>query len=277
MDRTSTREGIAPRDIVFECGMAAQGIVEATPANLRALREKPGGATSPPLPPRFLRHADEQTVVGLVAVLRAVGEPALRGQSFEEWGVLAAPQFPGRLVGAAALTKFARDGAATVSPHIIPQHSLHSLSGAVSIVLGLHGPNFGVGGGHEALAEAFTAALTFLDHATLPGLWLVLTGWDPEPVPDCTGWTTSESVCRGVALALVPDASQGRMLRLTALRSPCAGEDSSGIPPALTLAGLIDRLATSSDKRPEPAWSFALCWGAQIDQITSPTGQPKAA
>jgi hypothetical protein len=197
-------------------------------------------------------------------VLRAIGGPALRDEPFDEWGVLAAPQFPGRLVGAAAFNKFARDGAATVSPHVIPQHSLHSLSGAVSVVLGLHGPNFGVGGGPEGLAEAFTAALTFLDHDTLPGLWLVLTGWDPEPVPDGTGSTSSESVCRGVALALVPGASQRRMLRLTTLQSPCAGEDPNGNPAAFTLAGLIARLATSADEQPGLPWSFRLRWGAQI-------------
>jgi hypothetical protein len=229
------------------------------------------------VPLRFLRNADEQTVVGVAAVLRAIGDPALRDQRFAEWGVLAAPQFPGRLVGAAAFSKFQREGAATVSPHIIPQHSLHSLSGAVSVVLGMHGPNFGVGGGPEAMAEAFTAALTFLDHDTLAGLWLVLTGWDPEPVPDGSGSTSSESVCRGVALALVPAASQRRMLRLTTLPLPCAGQDPTGIPAALTLAGLIDRLATSTDEQPGIPWSFRLCWGGQIEQINSAMRQRKAA
>ena len=243
------------------------GAVEATLDGLRTLREEPGGAAHRPIPPRFLRHADEQTVVGLAAVLRAMEDPALQNRDYSDWGVLAAPQFPGRIVGLTAFDKFDREGAAAVSPHIIPQHSLHSVSGAISIALALHGSSFGVGGGADGLAEGITAALTFLDRDTMPGLWLVLTAWDPEPVPDRPDWATAEPICRGVALALVPYAGEERLLRLTS-GSPCrlAG-DRADLPPVLTLAGLVARLATGADRQP---WSLSLDWGGRIEPAHQP-------
>lgn len=149
-DRFSSIVAESP-EMTSACSLIAAGVAAATLAELPALRECPGGPQGPRIPPRFLRHADEQTVVGLTAVLRAMGDSSLAGQRYDEWGVIAAPVFPGRLGGAATFTKYREGGPAAISPHIIPQHSLHSVAGAVSIALGLHGPNFGIGGGPEAL------------------------------------------------------------------------------------------------------------------------------
>ena len=44
----------------FECTVAAYATVDAPLESIPALRENPGSASSPPLPPRFLRYADEQ-------------------------------------------------------------------------------------------------------------------------------------------------------------------------------------------------------------------------
>lgn len=272
MDRIAVPQS-ASRATVFQCGLAAHGVVEAALPELRALRDEPGVPPGPPVPPRFLRHADEQAVVGLAAVLRAVGDPALREQRYAEWGVLAAPQFPGRLAGAGALSKFVRDGAATVSPHVIPQYSLHSVAGTISVALGLHGPNFGIGGGREALSEGLTAALTFFDPETTPGLWLVLTGWDPEPIPDGAGSSQSNSVCRGVALALVAVEGASRVLRLTVEPKPQAAP-AANVP---TLAGLISRLAQPARDSCDPIWSCPLPWGGQVELLPSMLVQRKAA
>ncbi len=203
----------------------AHGVIAAPLNVLPALREDPGVSVRRPIPPRFLRHADEQTVVGLAAVLRAMDEGALRETCFDEWGVVAAPMFPGRLGGAATFRRYQQGGTAAISPHIIPQNSLHSVSSAISISLTMRGPNFGIGGGPEALGEGLTVAMTLLDSTALPGLWLVLTQWAPEPVPDGQGSTRTETICLAVALALFRRAEQGSggmTLRLTASAGPGA-------------------------------------------------------
>ena len=57
-------------------------------------------------------------------------------------------------------------------------------------------------------------ALTFLEQCAGPGLWLVLTQWCPEPVPDAQGSVANDPVCRGVAMALVPGVHLDCVLRL---------------------------------------------------------------
>src|SRR5205085_11137593 len=122
--------------------------------------------------------------------------------------------FIGRVALAAAMHRFAAEGAWGISPHLIPHRSLHALSGTVSQGLKIHGPNFGVGGGPRAAAEGLLAAAALLGSRPLPGVWLVLTGWQPEPVPDAHGHTATPSVCGAVALALLPGRQDWRGLRL---------------------------------------------------------------
>ena len=81
---------------------------------------------------------------------------------------------------------FLAEGVWGTSPHLIPHFALHSASGTISLGLGLHGPNLGVGGGLHAAAEGFLAALTWLSIGSVPGVWLVLSGWSPELVPTAT-------------------------------------------------------------------------------------------
>src|SRR5262249_39770127 len=129
------------------CDLLAYGAVQATPASLAALRQQPGPVPGEPLPASFLKHADEQTVLGLSAVLRAIQDHGLGGTSFTGWGVLGAPRFQGRATMTVAVQRFAAEGAWGISPHLIPHRSLHALSGTISQALRIHGPNFGVGGG----------------------------------------------------------------------------------------------------------------------------------
>ncbi len=256
--------------------MAAYGVVEATPTDVSALREQPGSSLTHRVPPRFLRYADEQTVVGLAAVLRAIDSHPLRHTCFDDWGVLAAPQFLGRVLGAATLANFQRTCQAAVSPHFIPQHSLHSVSGAISIALGMSGPNFGVGGGPEALAEGLTVALTFLDNQAVPGLWLVLTQWVPELTPDPQGSAPNDAVCWGVALALVPGDHLDCVLRLnreSPLRLIGLAQHASGSK----LVELATVLAMPPGARQRWGWSCPMPGGGDIELTLQAQRQLKAA
>src|SRR5262249_8842376 len=177
--------------------VAAAGVVRATADQLAALRPTLG--LTEPFPAALLKHADEQTIAGLAAVCRAARDEGLDAAAFHAWGVLAAPRYFGRDAMVAALERFAAEGAWGVSLQHIPHRSLHSASGTISLALQTHGPNFGVGGGPEAAGEGLLAAAALLSLGRVPALWLVLTGWDREPVtaPD------PPPVCQGVALALV--------------------------------------------------------------------------
>jgi hypothetical protein len=195
--------------------------------SLPELRKQPGSLHGEPLPASFLKHADEQTVVGLAAVYRAIQDSGLQTTCFRDWGVLAAPRFLGRPAMAAALQRFQAEGAWGVSPHLIPHRSLHSISGSVSQALKIHGPNFGVGGGPGAAAEALIAAVSLLEGKKMPGVWVVLSCLDPEQAPDETGRPTAGTRCVGLALALTPIRSSHSLLRL---RVVC-GTDAQDVPP----------------------------------------------
>jgi hypothetical protein len=190
--------------------------VEALPA----LRRQPGPVTGEPLPSAFLRHADEQTVVGLTAVYQAIHDHQLPA-SFRAWGVVAAPRFIGRPAMAGSLERYPIEGAWGVSPHMIPHRSLHSISGTVSQALKIHGPNFGVGGGPGGEAEVLLTAASLLYARKLPGIWMVLTRLDPELSPAPGGVPAEGSFVQGMALALVPVSpatalagAEGRTVRL---------------------------------------------------------------
>jgi hypothetical protein len=166
------------------------------------------------VPATFLKHADEQTVVGLSAVLQAIENHGLTRHDFRAWGVVGVPRYFGRGAFAIALERFRAEGAWGISPHLIPHRTLHSLSGSVSQALKIHGPNFGAGGGPASVSEGLLCAAALLAGGTVPGVWLVLTGWQPELAVDRQGNpTTPDVACQGVALALVPPMA-GPRLRL---------------------------------------------------------------
>jgi hypothetical protein len=206
-----------PSGSAVGCDVVAFGTARATADTLPALRHQPGPPLGEPLPASFLKHADEQTVVALAAALQAIHRHGLTATSFTDWGVLAAPRFLGREALAGALQRFATEGAWGISPHVIPHHSLHSLSGTISQALKIHGPNFGVGGGPDSAAEGLLTAAALLARDRLPGVWVVWSGWDPEPTPGRNGHLAPPTVC-AAALALVagrPDWD-GPKLRLAA-------------------------------------------------------------
>lgn len=247
------------------CTVTAHTTLRVPLESIGALRDNPGLDSSPSLPPRFLRHSDEQTVVGVAAVLRAMAEPQLAGTDFSEWGVLAAPRLLGRLNAASMLSKFMEFGPPAISPHAIPQHSLHAVSSAVSVALGMRGPNFGIGGGPECLAEGLLVALTFLRAAQAPGMWLVLTEWDTDPIPDGNGGSTTPAVCCASALALVADAGSGTRLRLRPT------------PARQSRLGLVDWLSNPALMSATGHWTLPLSWGGHIEFVVGEQLQQRKA
>jgi hypothetical protein len=243
-----------PSGSAVGCGVVAFGTARATADALPALRQKPGPPLDEPLPASFLKHADAQTVVALAAVLQAIHRHGLTASRFTDWGVLAAPRFLGREALAAALQRFASEGAWGISPHVIPHHSLHSLSGTLSQALQIHGPNFGVGGGPDGAAEGLLTAAALLVGDQLPGVWVIWSGWEPEPTPGRNGHAVPPVVC-AAALALVaavPDW-EGPRLRISLDSSADHAPYRNGRSGACSAFSLESLLATLADPGAAPA------------------------
>jgi hypothetical protein len=176
----------------------------------------------PSLQSSVVRHSDDQTIVALSAVYKAVSQmEGCRDGEFDGWGILVASRFLGRSTLIEALNRFLAEGVWGVSPHLIPHYALHSPAGTLSVALGLRGPNLGIGGGVGAGFEGLLAALSWLTSGVVPGLWLVQSAWSPEFVPDQQGEPMGNCACRALAMALVhsPLPSPGRFgLRLVTSR-----------------------------------------------------------
>jgi hypothetical protein len=247
------------------CDLIAHATVRATPEAITGLRRAPGPGVGERLPVSFLKHADEQSVIALAAVLRAVADHGLGATPFTDWGILAAPRFTGRVALAGAIQRYAAEGAWGISPHLIPHRSLHASSGTISQALKIHGPNFGVGGGPHGASEVMLAAAALLGMRPLPGIWVVLTGWEPEPIPDRDGKTATPSLCGGAALALTPARADWRGLHLRVslprtdeLPKPGPARQSG----FLTLEGLLQTLGT---RDPDPVAVWPLAGGGRLD------------
>jgi hypothetical protein len=190
--------------------------------------------------PSLLRYSDEQSIAGVGAVLTAIERMESDPARFEGWGVVAASRYIGRSSLALALRRFDAEGVWGVSPHLIPHFALHSPAGTLSLALGSHGPNLGVGGGPGSAMDGALTALTWLSEGRLPGVWLVLTGHEPDLVPDAKGAPVSPTECRALALALEPDtsAAPGPRLRVVTAHDEFAAAD---------LVQLHARLAAAMD------------------------------
>jgi 3-oxoacyl-(acyl-carrier-protein) synthase len=177
------------------CAVVGHGCAAAEPETVSALRRRYGNP--------ILKQSDEQTLAALAAVHQAIDSYRLDAASFSNWGSIAGPRFLGRASMVVALRRFAEEGAWGISPHMIPHHSLHSVSGTISQALRMHGPNFGAGGGPEAASEAMLTAAALLSAGQAPGLWVVLTHCCPDP-------STAFADARAVALALTSVSADWR-------------------------------------------------------------------
>jgi hypothetical protein len=254
------------------CSIRGTAFVEAACSDLPALRDAAVPAGAPALPPRFLRHCDEHTVVAVRSVLEAITSLP-RTPSFEHCAVVAAPCQAGRINAARSLAQLRAGGAVTVSPHVVPQCSLHSLAGAVSVAFGMHGPHVGVGGGPDALAEGLFAALSlFQPHAAAgcDAAWLIATEWDDEPVLDSAGVPVGDPVCRSLALLLGPAASlaSGERTLALSLHLPASGKHHGvdSLSDLVAFARAVDMCVHGSALA---SWTVPCPWGAQI-RVTAP-------
>jgi hypothetical protein len=256
-----------------ECGVFGHALVEATLADIPALRDRPVPEGVPPLPPRFLRHGDEQTVVGLRAVLAAIAALPVPRPSFTGYGVVAAPCLAGRIATAQSLAQLRKAGGVAVSPHIVPQCSLHSLAGAVSVALGMHGPNVGVCGGRHAVSEGLLTSLSLLaSDADVPGIWLVVSGWTDELPLDAVGMPvvaadgSAVASCRAVAVALAADGQATTGMTCShrlSLHQANAGRADRPIADGRCAADEILDFATALARPRSGLWSHACHWGEE--------------
>jgi hypothetical protein len=258
----------------IKCAIAGFSTMSVRPSAIAPLRQVSSPIPDKPFPPAFLKHADEQTVLGLTAIVDAIHQYRLSDWCFTDWAVVAAPRFFGRVALATALQRFALEGAWGISPHLIPHRSMHALSGTISQALRIHGPNFGVGGGCESASEMMLCVATLLADSQLPGAWVVLTGWDPEPVLQRpTGSVRVESnslpsACNALALALVPSNRAPHGPALVISHSDPQGQTNgwhdAGPLPLLRLENLQAALKNISPTR---AWRLHSGWRLELEGL----------
>jgi hypothetical protein len=254
------------------CAVASHALVEARLSTIAALRDQPPPAGAPSLPPRFLRHCDEQTVVGMRAVLEAIARHPEPRPGFDRYGVIGSSCAAGRIAAAQTLAQLKTGGAVVVSPHIVPQCSLHAPASAVSVALGMHGPTIGSSGGPHALSEGLFTAFSFLQGGACDGIWLVVTEWDEEPRLDAAGKPVDDPLCRALAIALVPAAHASASLTLHLHRVADAGEGIA--QEAQSLASFARALSMCASGAVLASWSHACPWGAEIRVLAREATQP---
>jgi hypothetical protein len=232
------------------CQVAGYAACRFPAEELAVLRQRPAPLQGNAVAASSLKHADEQTVAGLAALARALTEDGLQQLDYSQWGVIAAPRFLGRAKLAIVLSRFVVEGAWGISPHLIPHRSQHALSGTISQALKVHGPNYGVGGDPDGAAEALMAAATLLADQRLPGVWVVLSGYDPELVPVVEEGDTgavpplATSHCLALALALRPSKLGHHGIFLSVGAAPPAEPTDDW--PALTLETFAQHLVNAA-------------------------------
>ena len=234
-------------ETTVRCRVAASASVRAGAETIGQWRKQPLVVGAQAMPPSFLKHAEDQTIAALKAVLAAMAKEGWQERSFADWGVVAAPCFFGRVSNAASIERYRQEGAWGVSPHLIPHHSFHGLSGTISQALKIYGPNFGIGGGPASGADALLIAAAMMADGRLPGLWVIWSGHETEwlPAPDSC---SPAPICQAVALALTDAAVgvAGWHLAIGQVRSRSQEESPLHLCPEFQLAMLADELAAPS-------------------------------
>jgi hypothetical protein len=214
------------------------------PEALAAWRGQLTSRTGGRLTASFVKHTDEQTVAALAGVLQAAEGHGLQLDQMSDWGVFAAPRYLGRVALAQSMLRFAAEGAWGLSPHMIPHRSLHSVSGTISQAFDFHGLNLGIGGGCQAAAEAVLLAAATLSAGRLPGLWVAITGFDPEVIPTEAGREAKPCDCCVVVLALTPARADSTGRRLVVKAAPATERGSN----PLSVEALLGALSAESTR-----------------------------
>ncbi len=151
---------------------------------------------------KLLRNSDEQTIAGMRALTKAMMSISADASVWRDWAVIGCPRFLGRMIICGTVGRYFHDPKYNISPHIIPNYTLHAVSGTMSVGFTLHGANFGVGGGPRHLPEGLLTALSVVSEREHPGVWLIASEFEPEPRPDDQGKPTNDIVVHALALAL---------------------------------------------------------------------------
>ncbi|MFM7070209.1 MAG: hypothetical protein ACKO38_00240 [Planctomycetota bacterium] len=152
---------------------------------------------------------DEQTMVAAEAMFRAIDSAGWSGRSFEEWGIVAAPQFLGRLRMWSAIERYRALEVRGASPRHIPTVSQHAVAGTLSVIFQCRGPCFGAGGSQGSLLDGFVNASSLAAGGMAPGFWLAISQWSPEPLPQASDAENAEARCHAAVLALLPPVPAG--------------------------------------------------------------------
>lgn len=232
------------RQCVDRVGIAGVGVIQADPIEIEKLRLDPGVAPAGQV--SILRHSERQTVLGIAAVLRVIATIPDLGP-FDHWGTIVSPCRPGRAETAAHIEKFHKVGVRGIGPHAIPTLSLHAGAATLSIILGAHGPVFGVSGGPAHVEEGLLAGLTSQLPRDDSGTWLVLTDWVGD---------ADSGFGLAVAMALVPFNDRMQDLSL----SFCPGVLTAERPQPAGLNGLAEFFGQFASGR----WDCPLECGGQL-------------
>lgn len=255
-DRIQAQTAIEARVL----GFAA---VRAWPEELDRYRKQPTPNAPAAFSPSLLRHSENQTVAAVWATCAAAAQRD--AVTYTNWGVIAAPCLMGRAANAASLEQFAREGPWGISPHLIPHHSLHAISGAISQIFQTHGPNFGVGNGPSSGADAWLTAATLLSEGVVPGLWLVIVGTTEEYLPALAGAPANRVQYEAAALALGTGDGSGMHLRISP-EGLAFGRDGAFLKslPAFSLGELVDELFRTNNT-PAGIWAVPGLGWVEID------------
>jgi hypothetical protein len=253
-------------ETTVRCRVAAASLRRADAAAIALARRQPVVVGAEKLPVSFLKHADAQSILALLTVLDALHGQDWHAKSFKDWGVIAAPSLFGRHGVATSILQIQQEGAFGVSLHVIPQQSLHAMSGTISQALKIHGPNFGVSGGPNPGPDALLLAAAMLADGQLPGLWLVLTGYESEWIPAADGQPTPAPPCNALALALSPRAPgvAGLHLAIGQARHQDAGDSPLAHLPELQL-GLVAEEWTNAAGLPPGRWRLGDAHWLEIE------------
>jgi hypothetical protein len=261
---------VSKRGSAVILGLSGWATARASVDELAALRKSPTIPADTELSPGFLKNSDDQTVLALAVLSQAMTSLDRPTASYQDWGVVASSNLFGRAGTFQSLLSFRKDGAWGITPHMIPHHSLHAVSGTISQALRIHGPNFGVGGGPDGVAETFLAAATMISENNVPGLWAVMSGHYPEYLPTgCYQDAQTPITCMAAAFALQPviNAKFVSYLHISGGDVPSEGW------PKFTLPDSLDML---DSKIPKGRWALpGRGWALMGDLMGDLDGEPR--
>lgn len=217
-------------ETTVRCRVGAAMLLRGSAETIAQARRQPVTVGAQKLPISFLKHAEDQTVLALQAVLGALEQENWQERSFTAWGVVAAPNLFGRVSIAQTIQRYRQEGAWGVSPHLIPHQSLHAMSGTISQALKIYGPNFGISGAPNSGPDAFLIAGAMMMDGVLPGLWVVLAGYEAEWLPAADGAPVPAPMCQAIALALTPGNTNTTGIHLSLGQAAAASDIDVAVP-----------------------------------------------